>query len=157
MKKNIEHALKRRASQHCCMLKKFRKFEFKTFNDRGYKLTPVELKDAVPFEVKRVYFVREFEKEAQTGEHIHKIEEEVFLQVKGRSIAVIDRGAGKEEMEMSAPGDAIYVPAFVWHGFKNASPDCVIAAFSSTNYNPTRADYVEDYEEFKKISPYYKK
>lgn len=137
------------------MRKEFRKFELKTFNDRGYQLTPVEFKDVMPFEVKRVYFVREFETDAQTGEHIHKIEEEVFVQVKGTSTAVIDRGAGKEEIVMSAPGDAIYVPAYVWHGFKNASADCVIVAFSSTNYNSTREDYIEDYEEFKKVSPYY--
>lgn len=134
------------------MRKEYKKFELKTFHDRGYELTPVEFKDIIPFEVKRVYFVRDFEKGAQTGEHIHKIEEEVFVQVKGTSTAVIDRGAGKEEIEMYAPGDAIYVPAYVWHGFKNASPDCVIAAFSSTNYNPTREDYVEDYEEFKKVT-----
>ena len=138
-------------------MKEFRKFELKTFNDRGYKLTPVEFKDAVPFEVKRVYFVRDFEVGAQTGEHIHKVEEEVFVQVKGTSTAVIDRGQGKEEIFMREPGDAIYVPAYVWHGFKNASPDCVIVALSSTNYNPTREDYVEDYEEFKKISPYYQR
>ncbi len=137
------------------MRKEFKKFTLRTFYDRGYALTPVELKDAIPFQVKRTYFVRDFEAGAQTGEHCHKIEEEVFVQVKGSSIAIIDRGAGKEEMVMSAPDDAIYVPAYVWHGFKNASPDCVIAAFSSTNYNPTREDYVENYEEFKKVSPYY--
>lgn len=135
--------------------KEFKKFELKIFTDRGYKLTPVELMDVVPFEVKRVYFVREFQEGAQTGEHIHKVEEEVFIQVQGSSTAIIDRGQGREEIKMQGPSDAIYVPAYVWHGFKNASPDCVIAALSSTNYNPTREDYVEDYEEFKRISPYY--
>ncbi len=135
--------------------REFKKFELKTFESRGYKLTAVEFKDVVPFEVKRTYFVREFKDGSQTGEHIHKIEEEVFIQVKGTSTAVIDRGQGKEEIIMSAPNDAMYVPAYVWHGFKNPSPDCVIVALSSTNYNATREDYVEDYEEFKKVSPYY--
>ncbi len=139
------------------MNKQFKKFELKTFQSRGYKLTPVEFKDVIPFEVKRTYFVREFEEGAQTGEHCHKIEEEVFMQVKGESTAIIDYGKGKEDIRLSAPNDAIYVPAYVWHGFKNPSPDCVIVALSSTNYNTSREDYIEDYEEFKKISPYYRK
>ena len=138
-------------------MQKFRKFELKTFESRGYKLTPVEFKDVVPFEVKRTYVVRDFQEGAQTGEHIHKIEEEVFIQVKGSSVAIIDYGQGKHDIAMNAPNDAIYVPAYVWHGFKNPSPDCVIVAFSSTNYSPDRSDYVEDYEEFKKVSPYYTK
>lgn len=137
-------------------MKEFKKFELKTFESRGYKLTPVELKDLVPFEVRRVYFVREFQEGAQTGEHCHKVEEEVFIQVKGQSTAIIDYGKGKEDIRLSGPNDAIYVPNFVWHGFKDASPDCVIVALSSTNYKPTREDYVEDYEEFRSISPYYR-
>lgn len=136
-------------------MKQFKKFELKTFQSRGYSLTPVEFKDAIPFEVKRIYFVQDFNVGAQTGEHIHKIEEEVFIQIKGSCTAIIDYGRGKEEVVLHAPHDAIYVPAYVWHGFKNASSDCVLVALTSTNYNPTREDYVEDYEEFKRISPYY--
>lgn len=131
-------------------MKEFKKFTLKTFDSRGYRLTPVEFKDVVPFEPKRVYVIRDFVEGAQTGEHIHKVEEEVFVQVKGTSVAIIDRGGGKEEMAMQE-GDAIYVPAFVWHGFKDPSADCVILAITSTNYNPDRSDYVEDYEEFKRI------
>lgn len=136
-------------------MKEFKKFELKTFQNRGYKLTPVEFKDVVPLKVKRVYYFQDATEGTQTGEHIHKIEEEVFIQMRGSCIAIIDRGQGKEEMVMQGPNDAIYVPNFVWHGFKQISPDAVILALSSTNYNPTREDYVEDYEEFKKISPYY--
>ena len=136
-------------------MKEFTKFKLKTFENRGYKLTAVEFKDIVPFEVKRTYFVREFQEGAQTGEHCHKEEEEVFIQVQGQSTAIIDYGKGKEEILFSGPNDIIYVPNYVWHGFKDPSPDCVIAALSSTNYKPTREDYIEDYEEFKKISPCY--
>ena len=133
-------------------MREFKKFELKTFTNRGFALTPVELKDVVPFEVKRLYYFQDVPEGIQTGEHCHKIEEEVFIQMKGTATAIIDRGQGKEEIEMRGPNDAIYVPNFVWHGFKNASADCVIVAFSSTNYNSTREDYVEDYAEFKKMT-----
>jgi len=137
-------------------MKEFKKFGLKTFESRGYKLTPVELKDYVPFEVKRMYYWQEAGVGVQTGEHCHKVEEEVFIQMRGSSIAIIDRGRGKEEVEMRGSNEAIYVPNFVWHGFKNMSADSVILALSSTNYNPSREDYIEDYEEFKRVSPYYR-
>lgn len=138
------------------MEKQFKKFELKTFTNRGFALTPVEFKDVVPFVAKRIYYFQDAPEGIQTGEHIHKVEEEVFIQIKGTSTAIIDRGGGKEEIQMQGPNDAIYVPNFVWHGFKNMSPDSVILAVSSTNYSPGREDYVEDYEEFTKISPYYR-
>ena len=136
-------------------MKEFKKIDLKTFGSKGYKLTPIELKDSVPFEVKRVYYITDFDSGSGTGQHCHKIEEEIFVQVKGSSAAVIDRGMGLEEIKMSAPSEAIYVPNFIWHGFKDASADCVILALSSTNYTPSREDYIEDHEEFKKTSPYY--
>lgn len=138
-------------------MKQFNKFELKTFANRGFKLTPVEFKDVIPFVAKRVYYFQDASEGVQTGEHCHKVEEEVFIQMRGSCVAIIDRGQGKEEIPMQGPNDAMYVPNFVWHGFKKMSADCVILAISSTNYSPTREDYVEDYEEFKKISPYYRK
>lgn len=138
------------------MGKEFKKFDLKTFASRGYKLTPIELKGSVPFEVKRVYLITNFEMGHKTGDHCHKIEEEVFIQAQGTSVAVIDRGGGLEEFTLSGPSEAIYVPNLLWHGFKNASPDSVIVALSSTNYDVSREDYIEDYEEFKKLSPYYR-
>ena len=126
----------------------FKKLPLKTISGRGCNLTAIECLDLVPFDVKRVYYLTKFQAGAQTGEHCHKIEEEVFVQMQGSSIAIIDKGQGKEEIFLNGPSDAIYVPNYVWHGFKNASPDCVIMALSSTRYNPTREDYVENYNEY---------
>lgn len=132
------------------MAKEFAKHILKTFTNRGFNLTPVELKDVIPFEVKRVYYFDNISAGSQTGEHCHYVEEEFFIQAKGSSVAVIDRGHGKEEIVLTGPSEAIYVPSHVWHGFKNASPDCLIIALSSTNYNPDRSDYQENYDEYLK-------
>lgn len=126
----------------------FKKFNLKTFTNRGFNLTPVEFKDVIPFEVKRLYYIDRMDDEHVSGQHCHKIEQEVFLQVKGTSVAVIDQGNGKEEIPLQGPGDAIYCPAYVWHGFIKPSADCVIVALSSTNYSPDRSDYIEDYQAY---------
>ena len=70
---------------------------------------------------------------------------------KGNCTAVIDQGAGLEEIEMTGPADAIYVGNHVWHAFKNFSEDAILLALSSTNYQEDRSDYCEDYEEYRGI------
>ncbi len=129
-------------------MKKFQTFTLKKIPTDRFIMSPVELKEYIDFEVRRVYFITEIK--TPTGAHCHKIEEEFFIMIKGTCTAVIDQGKGMEEIKMTAPVSAIYVPPYVWHGFKDFSSDAILLALSSTNYNPDRSDYVEDYEEFKK-------
>ena len=127
---------------------KFKQFKFKAFTNTGVALTPIELKDCVDFEVKRIYYVTDFT--VPTGQHCHYKEIEFFICQRGTMTAVIDQGNGKEEIPMVA-GDAMYVGDHVWHGFKDASVDAVLLALSSTNYSPDRSDYLTDYDEYQKL------
>jgi len=108
-----------------------------------------ELKDYIDFEPKRIYFIQNCK--VATGQHCHKEEKEMFIMVRGKSTAIIDQGHGKEEIPLEGPGDAIYAGNYVWHGFKDFSEDAVLLAVSSTNYREDRSDYIEDYEEYKKV------
>lgn len=128
-------------------MKQFQKFSLQTFTNRGFSLTPLEFKDVVPFAVKRMYYFQNMDDEHVTSQHCHKIEQEVFIQAKGSSVAVIDQGSGKEEVLLSE-GDAIYCPAYVWHGFIKPSKDALLIALSSTNYSVDRSDYIEDYQAY---------
>lgn len=116
----------------------------------NFLMTPLELKDYLDFEVKRAYFISN--PTGDTGNHAHRAEEdELFVQIQGSSTICVDDGSGLKEIQLTGPKNAIYVPHMVWHGFKNLSSDCIILALTSTNYDPTRADYVEDYLEFKQL------
>lgn len=132
------------------MKKKFEFFTLKRNDTEKHTLTAVELKDYIDFEVKRIYFTTN-SKVNETGTHCHFEEKEFFVVVQGNCIAVIDRGNGIEEFPMSAPTSAIYVPNYVWHGFKNLSDDLIILAVSSTNYRADRSDYLDNYNEYLKI------
>lgn len=111
-------------------------------------MNPLELKDYIDFEVKRVYYFSDIK--GKTGAHCHKVEKELFVMVQGECTAVIDQGNGLEEHKLTAPSSAIYVDNYVWHHFRDCSDDAIILAISSTNYSADRSDYIEDYEEFKK-------
>jgi dTDP-4-dehydrorhamnose 3,5-epimerase-like enzyme len=71
--------------------------------------------------------------------------------MQGSSTINVDDGSGMEEIVLEGPKNAITIPHMVWHGFKDLSPDCIILALTSTNYDPSRTDYIEDYEEFKAL------
>ncbi|OGY85450.1 MAG: hypothetical protein A2233_02535 [Candidatus Kerfeldbacteria bacterium RIFOXYA2_FULL_38_24] len=128
----------------------FKKFEIPSVTlSNKYVMSPLELKDYIPFVVKRVYFISEIT--GNTGAHCHFKEEEFFVLQKGTATAVIDRGKGLEEIFMQGPGSAVYVGNYVWHQFKDFSRDAILLALSSTNYQADRSDYCEDYKKYLKI------
>jgi len=127
---------------------KYKFFTLKNIQAPNFLMTPLELKDYIDFDVKRVYFISA--PTGDTGNHAHRVEEdEIFIQIQGSSTICVDDGRGMEEIVLRGPQNAILVPHMVWHGFKDLSPDCIILALTSTNYDPSRSDYCEDYEEFK--------
>jgi len=131
------------------MERTYKKFQIKSVENEKALYNILELKDYADFPVKRVYFVQNFKIES-VGGHCHKVEEELFIMTRGNCTAVLDRGNGLEETPFKL-GDAIYVSNYVWHAFKNFSSDAILFALSSTNYNPDRSDYVENYEEFQEV------
>jgi len=126
----------------------FRQSKLKVVSNERAVYSFAELYQFIDFEVKRIYFIQNCVQ--NTGQHCHKEENELFIMVKGKCTAIIDRGNGKEEIPFESPGDAMYVGAYVWHGFKDFTEDAVLLACSSTNYREDRSDYIEDYEEYKK-------
>ena len=126
----------------------YKKFKINGTKNEKADYNFLELKDYINFPVKRMYFVQNFKTES-IGGHCHKVEEELFVMGRGNGTAILDRGNGLEEISFEL-GKAIYIGKYVWHAFKNFSPDTVLLALSSTNYNPDRSDYIENYEDFKK-------
>jgi len=132
---------------------KYQLFTLKNIATANFVMTALELKDYIDFDVKRLYFISSATGEYKTGNHAHRRDEdEIFIQVQGSCVITVDDGRGMKEVRLDGPKNAIYVPHMVWHGFKDLSKDCIIFAATSTNYDPTRADYCEDYEEFKKLT-----
>ncbi len=118
----------------------------------NYGILPVEFNtdpnSKIPFEVKRTYFVIANDENCVTGQHSHYEEKEVFLVLRGEAdFLSLDENANEYVINIK-PGEALYVPNGVWHGFKKIVANTVIAAFSSTNHNPDRSDYLEDKNQF---------
>ncbi|MEI6690866.1 MAG: FdtA/QdtA family cupin domain-containing protein [bacterium] len=132
---------------------KYKVFSLKNIQAPNFLMTAMELKDYINFPVKRIYLISSSSGECMTGNHAHKQDEdELFVMVQGTCIINVDDGSGMTPVELTGPKSAIYVPHMVWHGFSNMSPDAIILAATSTNYDPIRADYINDYQEFKELA-----
>lgn len=116
--------------------------------DNLYELYEIDAATYVDFEIKRVYYLIDLK--GDTGQHCHYLEQELFVMALGSCTAIIDRGYGREDIPMQQ-GEGIYVGNYVWHGFKDFSPEAMMLAISSTKHNPDRSDYLEDYDEYQKI------
>lgn len=131
---------------------KYKLFTLNNIQTANFLMTAMELKDYLDFQVKRIYLITSPTGGYKTGNHAHRADEdELFVQVQGSSTICVDDGQGGEDIKLEGPKNAILVPHLVWHGFKNMSKDCIILAVSNTNYDPSRADYCEDYDEFKQL------
>jgi len=126
------------------------KIFFSKFSTDSYNLVPLELKDYIDFKVERIYFISSKVDDAVTGAHAHYNEKEFFVVLSGNCVIQIDEGNGLTDIPLSE-NEGVYISNKVWHHFEKMSSDCLICAVSSTNYNPDRSDYVEDYKEFLKI------
>ena len=120
----------------------------------SFVMNPAELHEYLPqdtrFSIKRVYWLTEPTGDKKSGQHAHLKEEEVFILIRGNTEIVLDdTGKGRKNIKLDT-NSIVWIPRLVWHGFENLSSDCVLLALSSTNYNPNREDYVEDYQDFKK-------
>lgn len=130
-------------------MKKFAILDFPKFAGESGELIPVELDKLIPFEVKRVYFLKEVPIGVKRGGHAHLIEKEVFVCIQGQCTALVDEdGNGKKKYILNNPTKAIFLDTNVWHEFMHFSPGAILLAFSSTNYLPGPQNYLDDYEKF---------
>ena len=133
---------------------RYKLFSLKNIQAPNFLMTALELKEYIDFPVKRIYFISHPKGDKNTGSHCHlQDENEMFIQVAGSCTIVVDDGSGLTDIQLNSLQNAIYIPTKVWHHFKNMSDDCIILALTSTNYDPARTDYCENYEEFQKLCP----
>ncbi len=112
-------------------------------------ITVVEGETALPFEIRRVFWVYNVPSEKVRGAHVHHELEEVVVCVRGSVSVVVDDGIHREQITLNDPSQGLYLPPRVWRTLYRYSQDAVLLVFASHAYDPD--DYVRDYAEFKRL------
>jgi dTDP-4-dehydrorhamnose 3,5-epimerase-like enzyme len=125
-----------------------RLFELPLFRDMRGSLSVTEFGGALPFLVKRVFFVFDVPSREVRGEHAHKVLEQFLVCVRGQVNVVVDDGKRRAEVILDRPSLGLYVPSKVWDIQYKYSEDALLAVLASGPYDA--ADYIRNYDEFLK-------
>lgn len=101
---------------------------------------------ALPFAIKRTFYIYDIPSDTERGAHAHKIGEQIIIAAAGSFEVSISDGRETKTIILNRPYKGLYVPPGVWVGLKGFSSGCVCLAFCSNTYD--ESDYIRDYQDF---------
>ena len=113
-------------------------------DERGV-LTFVE-GQALPFAVKRMFWITSVPEGKTRGGHAHKTCSEVVFAVCGSFCMHLSDGRKQANIKISSPGEGIVVPAGIWCDLSEFSADCVCVVVASQAYAPE--GYINSYDAY---------
>lgn len=123
--------------------------QFADLGDERGKLVVIEGGQAIPFEIKRVFYIYESDSTVVRGQHANKESEFVLINVAGKSKVRITDGKEEFVVELDRPMMGVYIPKMIWKDMYDFSSDSVLLVLASTHYNGK--EYIRDYNEYLKI------
>ena len=119
---------------------------FGDLGDERGKLVVIEGGQAIPFEIKRVFYIYDSDATVVRGQHANRESEFVLINVAGRSKVRITDGKEEFVAVLDRPMMGIYIPKMVWKDMYDFSPDSVLLVLASTHYDG--GEYIRDYDTY---------
>ena len=122
--------------------------DFQSLGDARGSLVALEIgmEKAVPFDIKRLYYIYETGEGVSRGFHAHRTLKQVAICAAGRCRMVLDDGSRREETWMNSPTRGLLIESMVWREMHDFSDDCVLLVLASEHYDET--DYIRNYSNF---------
>jgi len=122
--------------------------DFQSLGDERGSLVAVEIgqEKAVPFAIRRVYYIYRTELGISRGFHAHKALRQVAIPVAGRCRMVLDDGFRQEDVWLDNPTRGLLIDSMMWREMHDFSKDCVLLVLASEHYD--EGDYIRDYKQF---------
>ena len=126
-----------------------KKFTLKTFTEPDGKLIPIEFDKDISFDVKRMFYVYDVHDQNDRGKHSHHKTKQILIAINGGVTVICDDGNKRRNYVLNEPNKALFIPELIWDEQVYHSENSVLLVLSNTNYDID--DYIEDYDEFKRI------
>jgi hypothetical protein len=121
----------------------YEKVDFKVLGDERGNLTPIELKDFVAWEAKRMYYLTNVT--LPRGGHTVIGERKIFVMAQGSTRVKIFDGENWFEEELHQH-QGIVIKDDLWREFDNFSPGAVLIALNSTNHDESK--YIRNMDDY---------
>ena len=102
-----------------------------------------------PFEIKRIYYIYEVEKDTIRGKHAHKNLKQIMWCPFGKIEIEIDTAKEKNTYVLDSPEKVIILSKGYWRTMKWIDQNSVLCVAASDFYK--EEDYIRNYEEYLKF------
>ena len=123
--------------------------QFADLGDERGKLVVIEGGQAIPFDIKRVFYIYDSDSTVVRGQHANKKSEFDLINVAGKSKVRITDGKEEYIVELNKPMMGVYLPKMIWKDMYDFSSDSVLLALASTHYDGK--EYIRNYDEYLEI------
>ena len=117
--------------------------------DRRGNLSVIEECNQIPFKIERAFWIYDVPGGETRGGHAYRETEEFIVALSGSFDVVIDDGQQRKTYSLNRSYYGLYIPRLMWREMENFSTNSLALILSSTPYDA--ADYIRDYDEFKRI------
>lgn len=119
---------------------------FGDLGDERGKLVVIEGASAIPFDIKRVFYIYDSDATVVRGQHANRESEFVLINVAGRSKVRMTDGEDEIVVSLDKPMMGVYIPKMIWKDMYDFSSDSVLLVLASTHYDGN--EYIRDYEAY---------
>lgn len=128
---------------------KYLVIQFAELGDERGKMVVIEGGRAIPFDIKRVFYIYGADLTAVRGRHANRESEFVLINVAGKSKVRVTDGTEEVIVALNTPMMGVYISKMIWKEMYDFSSDSVLLVLASTHYDD--GEYIRDYEEYLKI------
>ena len=114
----------------------------KILDPRG-NLSFIQNGDALPFEIKRCYWIYDVPGGEKRHGHLFRKSAELIVALSGSFDVVVHREGREEKFHLSRSYYGVYIPAGTWRELDNFSTNSVAMVLSSTLYDADDYDYTD--------------
>jgi dTDP-4-dehydrorhamnose 3,5-epimerase-like enzyme len=127
----------------------YRLLEFADLGDERGNLIVIEGGQQIPFEIKRVFYMYNSDRDVVRGQHANINSQFVLINVAGTSKVKVDNGTQSRVIELNRPHMGIYLDRMLWKDMYDFSEDSVLLVLANTHYDGS--EYIRSYEDYLRI------
>ncbi len=103
--------------------------------------------NAVPFEMKRVYYLYDVPSGATRGGHSHINQQELLVALGGSFDVILNDGYEQKTVTLNKPNVGLLIVNGIWRELQNFSSGSVCLVLASDVFD--EEDYIRDFQDFK--------
>lgn len=120
---------------------------FRQYERKDGLLIPIELQYELPFQPKRLFYIRNVPVGTFRANHAHRECHQIFICIAGTFDVLTQDGDGEVYgWDMDTDSKGLHVPPLTWVVVKNIAPGAVILVLASHEYDVK--DYIDDHDEY---------